>query len=180
MQNCYSLLVPEILIPNGSDLNDYTTPGHYYTPNAAASQTIQNTPYTGSGFKLIVEKLSSNSHVLQTLKGVNSKFVYYRAASDSDFRDWITPVTNADLGYAVKEIQSFSVTMSNGYATLGTPQEFGVPSGAHVIACTLIGWNSLSSGDIYLTASDTGVYIISGENSISANYIRFRLTYANI
>lgn len=97
MQNCYSLLVPEILIPNGSDLNDYTTPGHYYTPNAAASQTIQNTPYTGSGFKLIVEKLSSNSHVLQTLKGVNSKFVYYRAASDSDFRDWLTPVTNADL-----------------------------------------------------------------------------------
>ena len=85
------------MIPNGSDLNDYTTPGHYYTPNAAASQTIQNTPYTGSGFKLIVEKLSSNSHVLQTLKGVNSKFVYYRAASDSDFRDWLTPVTNADL-----------------------------------------------------------------------------------
>ena len=97
MQDRYSLLIPKTLIPNNSDLNDYTTPGSYYTPNAAASQTMQNCPYTGSGFKLIVEKLSSNSHILQTLKGVNSKFVYYRTASDSDFRDWFTPVTNADL-----------------------------------------------------------------------------------
>lgn len=109
----------------------------------------------------------------------NIKAPYIRVKrSDIDFNYRL--LTNADLGYVVKEIQSFSVTTNNGYATLGTPQEFGVPSGAHVIACTLIGWSSLSSGDIYLTASDTGVYIISGESSITATYIRFRLTYINI
>ena len=112
MQNRYSLLVPETLIPNNADLNDYTTPGHYYTPNAAASQTIQNTPYTGSGFKLIVEKLSNNGHTLQTLKGVNSKFIYYRTITDSKIGDWLTPVTNADLA---RGYQSVSDIGANSY-----------------------------------------------------------------
>ena len=81
MKNYYNLLMPEILIPNSSDLNDYTTPGQYYTPSASASQTIQNTPYKTTGFKLIVENLSSTQHVLQTMKAVNGEQIFFRTAS---------------------------------------------------------------------------------------------------
>ena len=97
MQNRYSLLIPETLIPNNSDLNDYTTPGQYYVSTAANSKTIKNCPYTLSGFKLTVEKTSSDGHILQTLKAVNAKYIYYRTAADSNFNDWLTPVTNADF-----------------------------------------------------------------------------------
>lgn len=103
LQNCYSLLVPEILIPNGSDLNDYTTPGQYYVSTAANSKTIENCPYTLSGFKLTVEKMSSDGHILQTLKAVNEKYIYYRTAANSNFNGWLTPVTNADLDVWVNQ-----------------------------------------------------------------------------
>lgn len=109
MQNRYDLLVPETLIPNSSNLNDYTTPGHYYTPNAGGSQTIQNTPYTASGFKLIVENLSSTQHVLQTLKAANGKRIFYRTATivsgSYQWSDWESPVTNADLPLSAKTYQ---------------------------------------------------------------------------
>lgn len=133
----------------------------------------------GSGYTGIKAPAQSDGSYYQAQLLSDGRF---RIAKNTGglFGNWNDFLTNADLRYVVKEIQSFSVTMNNGYATLGTPQEFGVPSGAHVIACTLIGWSSLSSGDIYLTASDTGVYIISGESSITATYIRFRLTYINI
>lgn len=166
-------------------MNDYKTPGTYYI-HSAVLNSISNKPttWTSTGGIVIVDAFSDTNHLTQSIRQSIQTFngrKYWRnclngTTWDSDWHD----ETYADLGYVVKEIQSFSVAMNNGYATLGTTQEFGVPSGAHVIACTLIGWSSLSSGDIYLTASDTGVYIISGENSISANYIRFRLTYANI
>lgn len=105
LQNRYSLLIPETLIPNNSDLNDYTTPGQYYVSTAANSKTIENCPYTLSGFKLTVEKTSSDGHILQTLKAVNAKYIYYRTAADSNFNDWLTPVTNADLPLSAKTYQ---------------------------------------------------------------------------
>lgn len=117
MQDHYSLLIPETLIPNGSDLNDYTTPGQYYVSTAANSKTIENCPYTLSGFKLTVEKMSSDGHILQTLKAVNEKYIYYRTAANSNFNGWLTPVTNADLPLSAKTYQlGGSQTLSFSYA----------------------------------------------------------------
>ena len=118
MQNRYSLLVPETLIPNNSDLNDYTTPGQYYVSTAANSKTIKNCPYTLSGFKLTVEKTSSDGHILQTLKAVNEKYIYYRTAADSNFNDWLTPVTNADLP---------NVFAGTNLVTLNSPSQLTAP-----------------------------------------------------
>ncbi len=122
MQNRYDLLVPETLIPNSSNLNDYITPGHYYTPNAGASQTIQNTPYTTSGFKLIVENLSSTQHVLQTLKAANGKRIFYRTATivsgSYQWSDWESPVTNADLP---------NVFTGTNLVTLNSPSQLTAP-----------------------------------------------------
>ena len=114
MQNRYSLLIPETLIPNNSDLNDYTTPGQYYVSTAANSKTIKHCPYTLSGFKLTVEKTSSDGHILQTLKAVNAKYIYYRTAADSNFNDWLTPVTNADMQKAGIQKLAFIFNDFNG------------------------------------------------------------------
>lgn len=131
LQNRYSLLIPETLIPNNSDLNDYTTPGQYYVSTAANSKTIKNCPYTLSGFKLTVEKMSSDGHILQTLKAANAKYIYYRTAADSNFNEWLTPVTNADLATGTQEVQfssnsgeahvNFGKTMPNVPAVILTP-----------------------------------------------------------
>ena len=41
-------------IPENADLDTYTTPGVYYSPTAARSATLSNSPTTTSGFKLLV------------------------------------------------------------------------------------------------------------------------------
>lgn len=47
-------------IPNSSDLNDYKTPGRYYTTHASGSASLANTPVTGAGFTLeVTTNLSS-------------------------------------------------------------------------------------------------------------------------
>lgn len=102
MQNRYSLLVPETLIPNNSDLNDYTTPGQYYSPNLAASQTIEHSPYTVGGFKLSVETTVTQNRIIQILKpgAISNTSVYFRVGinqSGWEFSDWEKSITNADI-----------------------------------------------------------------------------------
>ena len=146
MQNRYDLLVPETLIPNSSNLNDYITPGHYYTPNAGASQTIQNTPYTTSGFKLIVENLSSTQHVLQTLKAANGKRIFYRTATivsgSYQWSDWESPVTNADFA---RGFQSAVNIPANGYADREVSHGL---SGTPVSAIATLKVNTTSSSNM--------------------------------
>lgn len=55
------------LIETNSNLNTYTTPGLYYATIAVAT-TVTNTPYTETGFRLVVEKNTpSSAAVFQTL-----------------------------------------------------------------------------------------------------------------
>lgn len=148
MQNRYSLLIPETLIPNNSDLNDYTTPGQYYVSTAANSKTIQNCPYTLSGFKLTVEKTSSDGHILQTLKAVNEKYIYYRTAADSNFNDWLTPATNADVELLTGAIKAqFDCLDQNAY--------FKVVNSNNVV--------------YQLSADPTGIHYDKLENGVWAN-----------
>lgn len=48
-------------------LNDYKTPGCYYSPNAANSQYISDSPNTESGFGLTVRELQVSSYIRQEL-----------------------------------------------------------------------------------------------------------------
>ena len=87
-RNTYGLLVPSVQIPESSDLDKYTTPGQYLTASASVSQSIKNTPYTASGFKLTVEKLSVESHIMQIIKGVNATGIYIRVSDGSSWKEW--------------------------------------------------------------------------------------------
>ena len=49
------------------DLDDYKTPGNYFSPNTENSQNIRNTPYTDGGFGLTVRELQTADYVRQEL-----------------------------------------------------------------------------------------------------------------
>lgn len=166
MQNRYSLLIPETLIPNNSDLNDYTTPGQYYVSTAANSKTIKNCPYTLSGFKLTVEKTSSDGHILQTLKAVNEKYIYYRTAADSNFNDWLTPVTNADLRDIFSGRDNYIDTLSS-IQQLTTPGFYKIDNISSAVNDNA-GSNPLSD---YATGDFYG--LLMGETMNSTNGCRY-------
>lgn len=49
------------------NLNDYKTPGNYYSENATNSQYIQNSPYTAGGFGLTVREVQITGNIRQEL-----------------------------------------------------------------------------------------------------------------
>lgn len=118
-------VVPKNQIPSSTNLNDYTQIGVYRTINGEISSTILNTPYKATGFKLIVEHLSTEVHIMQTIKGVQGNDIYFRTGDKNSgswvFTEWKSPieqlsgtkwVTDADL---VTEAGNYSVynTTSN-------------------------------------------------------------------
>lgn len=48
-------------------LNNYKTPGNYYSPNADNSQHIEGSPYTAGGFGMTVRELQTTSYIRQEL-----------------------------------------------------------------------------------------------------------------
>lgn len=64
-------------IPDESDLNDYVNPGTFTVPSGESYATITNAPTgIGHGFKLVVNKLTSDSRVIQVVMPY-SGYPYY-------------------------------------------------------------------------------------------------------
>ena len=82
-------------INSGDDLNDYTTPGIYYSPASGVSGTLINIPEESaktSGFSLLVLPTSPSGpdgRVSQTIiKGAEASAIYTRSESSSGWRPW--------------------------------------------------------------------------------------------
>ena len=89
----YTLEVAGTEIPANADLNNYTTPGAYYSNNSEITQSLGNCPLTQNGFKLIVEYSQASNRIIQTIKSndrVNSKS-YVRTYVDF-WGDWLKDV----------------------------------------------------------------------------------------
>jgi hypothetical protein len=70
-------------IPSGSDLNDYRTPGKYYSPSVSASQNTINRPdYTPTGnvrFFMTIDVGATSTMFIQTLYAVDVSTANYGA-----------------------------------------------------------------------------------------------------
>ena len=79
-------------IPASANLNNYTTPGVYYSPNAARSETISNTPVTNSGYKLIVAQAgyTGTSYLVQIAIVGSAVYqtIYMRNRTTSAWNNW--------------------------------------------------------------------------------------------
>ena len=80
-------------INSGDDLNDYTTPGIYYSQDSTITASLSNMPeFFESGFSLDVKYLGSSSNLIQIItytssNGVGS-VIYTRRRSNSLWADW--------------------------------------------------------------------------------------------
>lgn len=76
------------------DLNNYTTPGTYYSAQSSESSYISNGPTTGSGYKLFVAKgYGSNNRIWQIASGNSVGNIWFRfcenvSASTPSWSDW--------------------------------------------------------------------------------------------
>ena len=78
-----------IEIPAGADLDEYKDVGIYYSPDSITSQTLINTPWTGSNFKLIVEQPGASTYRKQrVITGSSAHREYNRSYVDGVWSKW--------------------------------------------------------------------------------------------
>lgn len=73
-------------IPSGADLDTYSTPGTYLSPSATVSGNIQNTPWTASGYKLIVQTNQNVDYLCQT--AYTGTAMKLRRSNAGEWSDW--------------------------------------------------------------------------------------------
>ena len=67
-------------------LNNYKTPGNYYSPNADTSRYISDSPYTEGGFALTVRELQNSSYIRQEL--FYARTTWIRHFDGTDWSGW--------------------------------------------------------------------------------------------
>ena len=67
-------------------LNNYKTPGNYYSPNADNSRYISDSPYTEGGFALTVRELQNSSYIRQEV--FYARTTWIRHWDGTDWSDW--------------------------------------------------------------------------------------------
>lgn len=88
-----------IVLPNSADLNDYKTPGNYYSPSVDVSSTLSNAPYSGGGFGLEVRELQSSNYIRQTI--YYARTTWMRHWGGTEWSGWIRHLmTSEDTSYA--------------------------------------------------------------------------------
>ena len=89
----------DTLIPNGSNLNTYTTPGSYYCPSGADAATMQNTPYTSGNFRLDVYQCGSgeSTYFVQAVLTSSGQTLFMRECANGTFGAWRRYLDSADL-----------------------------------------------------------------------------------
>ena len=108
-------------------LNDYKTPGCYYSPNADISQYITDSPYTAGGFALTVRELQSTSYIRQEL--FYARTTWIRHFDGTDWSDWwryqtTTVAETASVDYVVETGTKYGWTYKKWKG--GTYQAFGI------------------------------------------------------
>lgn len=112
-------------IPSNSDLNDYKTPGKYYSYASSQSQTIKNAPSTNAGFDLIVSiGYYSADTITQIAMAGTNRNVYIRSCHGGAWSDWnaqysaANKPTAADVGAVSKSGDTMTGTtlgLGDGY-----------------------------------------------------------------
>lgn len=74
-----------------ADLDDYKTPGNYYSTNADNSQYIDHTPYKDGGFAFEVRELQSTYYIRQRILYARTEWV--RHWNGSEWTDWVRFLT---------------------------------------------------------------------------------------
>ena len=129
------------------DLNTYTTPGVYYSANAAESATIANAPTSSTGFKLHVLQNYSTNYKFQLVIS-SGETLYYRSSTDAGNTTW------SDW----KRLRPWTATTGSvGSASTGTA----------IAAVDITAWNAGTAASASIAS---GVLTISNGTAPSLSY----------
>lgn len=165
-------------------LNDYKTPGCYYSPNAANSQYITDSPYTEGGFGLTVRELQASNYIRQEL--FYGRTTWIRHYNGSEWSEWwryqtTTVAEKASADYVIESETSGVWTYEkwvNGKAvcwgTLGAENSWA--SGTSVFGTATVNYSALSAAfpalfvsvpTVFVTANDSGDGVVTSSNDLS-------------
>lgn len=127
--------IAQNLIPESSNLNDYTSPGTYRCINAAIAQSLENCP-VDVAFKMIVDV--GNDYWIQKIPVIasSSAKVYQRIYRNSAWGSWQTFLTNADLGTGFISSGAFTDIVQDGiyYVSNNVIGKPGNAGGTYILA----------------------------------------------
>lgn len=93
-------------IPSGADLNSYTTAGTYAAPNSTVAGSVKNTPWTASGYKLVVQTNQNASYLCQiAYTGAAMKL---RRSNAGEWSDWVQIHIDGGSNFYTAKDQYFS------------------------------------------------------------------------
>lgn len=106
-------------IPENSDLDDYLIPGIYNSPKQATTATLSNCPFTGAGFKMIVERHTQSTNTIRQtiLKNNVDGAIYVRNIIGGVVGKWnkLANGINFDLTSSSFQTGSYDVTYDDAY-----------------------------------------------------------------
>ena len=138
-----------IAIPAGEDLNNYTTPGSYYSVNTANTATLSNLPDgVTSGFRLEVKANTGAGWNKQIMYPNGSVQRIWMRQQGDGWTSWNSMITNADC--EIKQI-------TNSYGIILTLVKFGSDDHPKVIKIQGYINQALSAGTEYTIATDTAM-----------------------
>lgn len=167
-------------------LADILTPGCYYSPNAANSQYITDSPYTEGGFGLEVRELQHKDYKRQTM--YLGRTTMWRHYNGSEWSDWVQVVVSTGFGsictdFVIEQGTSGGWTYKKWKG--GTYEMYGlfeVTATSSDINGTLYRTNAIQvatpfkiSDDAVVTGTATGHYWLTNGVYANANAISIRI-----
>jgi hypothetical protein len=95
--NSHDWFTAGVSIPTNGDLNDYTTPGKYYVGSTAIAATIQNSPVTGTNYKMYVIVRTTDKSISQIIFALNNRIYIRSATASGALGGWKTFATTDDI-----------------------------------------------------------------------------------
>lgn len=167
-------------------LADILKPGNYYSPNAANTQYITDSPYTEGGFGLEVRELQHKNYIRQTM--YFGRTTIWRHYNSSEWSDWVrvmvstefeTACTDFVIAQGTSDGWTYKKWKGGSYEMFGT---FDVTPTTSDINSSLYRTNAIQvktpfaiTDNVVVSGTGTGHYWLTNGVYANANAISIRI-----
>lgn len=165
----YSLELSKLLA-SGTDLNNLTQPGVYYSENATKSASLVNSPVTDSALKIIVEQTTARNRFRQTIyKNDSASSTYVRTYAPSGFGPW-------------KQVGVLSVVTGTATTNEGGSFSSGISRNHDIVSAVVMkaSGGNWTKADVYVRNDQANqvIYVRDVSNNAVANTeVEYRIKY---